>query len=57
MEQKLADATVQTRLENEKVMELLQENSQLNRTAQEHKANCDKWKDLYDSIYLQARRL
>ena len=54
LDQKLQEANVQTRLESEKVMELLQENAQLNRAVQEHKANAEKWKDLYDSIYLQV---
>ena len=53
LDQKLQEANMATRLENEKVIELLQENAQLNRNSLEQKVNAEKWKDLYESICIQ----
>ncbi len=42
--------------EKEKVLKLLEENSELQRTVQENLAAAEKWKGVYDAMYSQFER-
>ena len=55
-EKRAAEATLEHRIEKEKVVKLLEENSELQRTAQENLTSAEKWKSAYDATCAQLER-
>ena len=55
-EKRAAEATLEHRIEKEKVLKLLEENSELQRGAQENLSSAEKWKSAYDATCAQLER-